>query len=216
MRLAVDTGGTFTDLVVEDDDGALRIFKSPTTPDDPSRGVLDVLASPRPALASRSTSCSARSSVFIHGTTRAINAVLTGSDGANRASSRPQGHPDILVFREGGRTDPFDFTRALSRAVRPARADLRGAGADRRGRARSSSRSTRTRCVAICERAARAARRGGRASACSGRSSTRRTSCASASCSPSTCRASRSRCRTSSTRRSASTAAPRRPASTRR
>ena len=43
MRFGVDTGGTFTDLVVEDDDGALHMFKAPTTPDDPIRGVLDAL-----------------------------------------------------------------------------------------------------------------------------------------------------------------------------
>ena len=43
MRFAVDTGGTFTDLIVEDDDGGLHMFKAATTPDDPIRGVLDSL-----------------------------------------------------------------------------------------------------------------------------------------------------------------------------
>ena len=42
MRFTTDTGGTFTDLIVEDDDGALHLFKSATTPDDPIRGVIDV------------------------------------------------------------------------------------------------------------------------------------------------------------------------------
>ncbi len=37
MRFAVDTEGTFTDLVVEDDDGRLRMFKAQTTPHDPDR-----------------------------------------------------------------------------------------------------------------------------------------------------------------------------------
>jgi Hydantoinase/oxoprolinase N-terminal region len=40
MRLACDTGGTFTDLVVEDGD-RIQFFKASTTPDDPVRGVLD-------------------------------------------------------------------------------------------------------------------------------------------------------------------------------
>jgi len=35
MRLACDTGGTFTDLIVEMDEGGVTMFKSPTTPDDP-------------------------------------------------------------------------------------------------------------------------------------------------------------------------------------
>ena len=42
MRLACDTGGTFTDLVVEHDD-QIKLFKASTTPDDPVRGVLDAI-----------------------------------------------------------------------------------------------------------------------------------------------------------------------------
>ena len=45
MRVSVDIGGTFTDCVVEDASG-MRLFKSPTTPADPPRGVLDVLSAP--------------------------------------------------------------------------------------------------------------------------------------------------------------------------
>jgi len=39
MRFAIDTGGTFTDLLVEGDEGALRMFKASTTPSDPIKGV---------------------------------------------------------------------------------------------------------------------------------------------------------------------------------
>ncbi|MFP5296152.1 MAG: hydantoinase/oxoprolinase N-terminal domain-containing protein, partial [Alphaproteobacteria bacterium] len=35
-----DVGGTFSDLVVEDDAGRFHGFKAPTTPDDPAAGVL--------------------------------------------------------------------------------------------------------------------------------------------------------------------------------
>ena len=44
MRFAVDVGGTFTDLVVEQPDGSLLVRKSPSTPSDPAKSVLDVLA----------------------------------------------------------------------------------------------------------------------------------------------------------------------------
>ena len=44
MRLSVDVGGTFTDLVVDDGAGRLKIYKSPTTSPDPIEGVLDVVA----------------------------------------------------------------------------------------------------------------------------------------------------------------------------
>lgn len=110
MRFAVDTGGTFTDLVVEDDDGTLEVYKSPTTPDDPVKGVLNVL---KVAADSRGTSVAQLldgDGLFIHGTTRAINAILTGGT-ARTALLASEGHPDVLLFREGGRTNPFDYTR---------------------------------------------------------------------------------------------------------
>ncbi|MBV9243293.1 MAG: hypothetical protein JO366_00605, partial [Methylobacteriaceae bacterium] len=43
MRFAVDTGGTFTDLLVEDSAGRLKMYKAPTTPHDPVAGMLDAL-----------------------------------------------------------------------------------------------------------------------------------------------------------------------------
>ena len=46
--------------------------------------------------------------IFIHGTTHAINAVVTGNT-AKTAFFTTMGHPDILVLREGGRIEPFNF-----------------------------------------------------------------------------------------------------------
>lgn len=108
LRLACDTGGTFTDLVVEEGDQVL-VFKASTTPDDPVRGVLDAIA-----LAARHYGLDRRdflqrASMFIHGTTRAINAIITGQT-AKTAFLTTKGHRDILVIREGGRIEPFNFT----------------------------------------------------------------------------------------------------------
>lgn len=109
MRFAVDTGGTFTDLLVEQDDGALNMFKAATTPDDPIRGVIDSLQVAADHFGSPLDELLARGSLFIHGTTRAINAIITGAT-ARTAFLTTQGHPDILVLREGGRSDVFNFT----------------------------------------------------------------------------------------------------------
>ena len=109
MRVAVDTGGTFTDLVL-DEDGALRLFKSPTTPHDPVRGVLDVLTVAADSLGTDLAELLGRVELFVHGTTHATNAVLTHTT-ARTAFLTTKGHPDILLFREGGRVRPFDFTR---------------------------------------------------------------------------------------------------------
>ena len=43
MRLSVDVGGTFTDLVVDDGDGRLELHKTSTTSPDPIDGILAVL-----------------------------------------------------------------------------------------------------------------------------------------------------------------------------
>jgi N-methylhydantoinase A len=108
MRFAVDTGGTFTDLVIEDSLGELSLFKSSTVPADPVQGILDVFAV---AAAERGTSRSEllrSASVLIHGTTRALNAILTSAT-ARTAFLTTEGHPDILLLREGGRSDVFDL-----------------------------------------------------------------------------------------------------------
>ncbi|TCN22827.1 hydantoinase/oxoprolinase family protein [Sinorhizobium americanum] len=110
LRLACDTGGTFTDLVVEDGD-QIRLFKASTTPDDPVRGVLDALALAADHYKLDRRNFLERASMFVHGTTRAINAIITKKT-AKTAFITTKGHKDILVIREGGRIEPFNFTVA--------------------------------------------------------------------------------------------------------
>ena len=109
MRFAVDTGGTFTDLVVESDDGGLRMYKAPTTPSDPVAGVLETLSHAADDLGESREALLGRGEMLIHGTTHAINAIVTGNT-ARTAFLTTKGHPDVLVFREGGRIEPFNFT----------------------------------------------------------------------------------------------------------
>jgi N-methylhydantoinase A len=109
MRFAVDTGGTFTDLLVEDASGVLHMYKSSTTPRDPTVGIFECLDL---AAADRSIprkDLLRAGEYFIHGTTHPINAILTSTT-AKTAFLTTRGHPDVLVFREGGRTDLFNFT----------------------------------------------------------------------------------------------------------
>lgn len=108
MRFAVDTGGTFTDLVIEESSGALTIYKSATVPSDPVRGILDVFDVAAGARGMQARALLESGSVLIHGTTRGLNAVLTGAT-ARTAFLTTQGHPDVLLLREGGRTDVFDL-----------------------------------------------------------------------------------------------------------
>ena len=102
LRLAVDTGGTFTDLVVEDAAGHLSLFKSPTTPANPVDGVLDVLALAAQFFRLDRAAFLDCGELFVHGTTIATNAIIMGRQ-AKTVFLTTAGHPDILVFREAGR-----------------------------------------------------------------------------------------------------------------
>ena len=108
-RIAVDTGGTFSDVVVADAAGGeLWVSKAPTTPDRVFDGISEALAYGASEHGLTFEQLLDQTSVFIYGTTRATNAILTGST-ARTAFLTTEGHPDTLVLREGGKLNPFDF-----------------------------------------------------------------------------------------------------------
>jgi N-methylhydantoinase A len=65
LRVGIDTGGTFTDLVILDEAGRATQFKVPSTPDDPSRALVEGVSRVAGDIAS-----------IAHGTTVATNAML--------------------------------------------------------------------------------------------------------------------------------------------
>jgi N-methylhydantoinase A len=118
MRFAIDTGGTFTDLLVEREDGRLRMFKASTTPSDPIKGVLDSLSHAAESYRLGLREFLGAGSTLIYGTTHAINAIITGNT-ARTAFLTTAGHPDILTLREGGRSEPFNFTVGFPQPLVP-------------------------------------------------------------------------------------------------
>ena len=73
LRIAIDTGGTFTDVVAIDEaDGRRYALKTPSTPADPSIGLLDGIRKAAEA-AGQDEGAVAR---LLHGSTTATNAVL--------------------------------------------------------------------------------------------------------------------------------------------
>lgn len=109
MRLSIDTGGTFTDVILESDRG-VSIHKASTTPHDPAVGILTGIGSAAASLGLSTADLLAETTVIVHGTTRATNAVITGTT-AKTAFLTTSGHPDILVFRYGGRSRLFEYAR---------------------------------------------------------------------------------------------------------
>lgn len=117
MRFATDTGGTFTDLIVEDE-GRLHLFKAPTIPSNPVEGVLAAFSLAAEAFGVERSELLSRGDQFIHGTTHAINAIITKRV-AKTALLVTEGHPEILLIREGGRQMPFDHSVRYPRAFIP-------------------------------------------------------------------------------------------------
>ncbi len=112
LRLGVDIGGTFTDLVIDGIPGeGLRLFKSSTTPSDPALGLLAVIDVAARRLGYERSEFLGMADQFVHGTTRATNAIVTGST-ARTAFLCTEGHRDTLLWREGGgRRSPMDYTQ---------------------------------------------------------------------------------------------------------
>ena len=99
--IAVDIGGTFTDLVAFDHETQNVIYaKSPTTYDNLVDGILDCFnkAKIKPAEAS----------LVNHGTTLVINSLIQRK-GAKTALVTSKGFRDILEIARGNRPDPFDL-----------------------------------------------------------------------------------------------------------
>jgi N-methylhydantoinase A len=121
FRIAVDTGGTFSDVVVADDRGGeLWVGKAPTTRERVFDGIAEALAYGAESHSLTLESLLAKTSVFIYGTTHATNAIITGAT-ARTAFLTTEGHPDTLVLREGGKRSPFDFRYAYPAPYIPKR-----------------------------------------------------------------------------------------------
>jgi N-methylhydantoinase A len=98
--IAVDSGGTFTDCVAVEDGGAITRAKSPSTPPDFERGVLNSVAEVAKRLGRTRAELLAQTSVFAHGTTVATNILITRT-GARTALLTTRGHEDAIII---GRT----------------------------------------------------------------------------------------------------------------
>lgn len=116
--VGVDTGGTFTDLIAVDEKGDYVIVKTPSTPEDPSRAVIEGLrqAADREGLDLRGFL--ANVSRICHGTTVSTNTVLTWT-GAKVGLICTEGFRDNLAIRFGVRENPYDYTVPQPKALAP-------------------------------------------------------------------------------------------------
>ena len=107
IRVGVDTGGTFTDFVFEED-GEIQLFKIPSTPSDPSlairQGLEQICSKIRVDLSETEV---------VHGTTVGTNALLQRR-GARTALITTRGFEDVLVIGRQARPELYNLN-----AVKP-------------------------------------------------------------------------------------------------
>src|SRR5687768_1953428 len=108
VRIGVDTGGTFTDFVFEQD-GQIQLFKIPSTPSDPSLAIrrgLDRICSKIPVQLTQLE--------VVHGTTVGTNALLQRR-GARTALITTKGFEDVLAIGRQARPELYNLN-----AIKPA------------------------------------------------------------------------------------------------
>ncbi|MFP4275163.1 MAG: hydantoinase/oxoprolinase N-terminal domain-containing protein, partial [Paracoccaceae bacterium] len=125
-RVAVDVGGTFTDICIMDETtGKIRIEKTSSTPDDPMRAVMDGIEVAGIDLSDVS--------MFSHGTTVATNALITRNL-PRTAMVCTEGFRDVVEIRRANKEDLWDtykdvakpYIRRRDRLTVPERVDATG------------------------------------------------------------------------------------------
>ncbi len=117
-RIGVDVGGTFTDMVLRDAAGAVRIFKAPSVPADPSEGVLGVLRLAAQQLDLPLSALLRDCALFVHGSTVATNTILE-KKGAKVGLLTTEGFRDSLEIRRGIRENQWDHRAPFPEVLAP-------------------------------------------------------------------------------------------------
>ncbi|MCI0794760.1 MAG: hydantoinase B/oxoprolinase family protein [Chloroflexi bacterium] len=107
-KIGIDVGGTFTDFVVVKQGQAPRYFKTPSTPNDPSAGVMSGLEDAASAYGLSLQEFLEATELVIHGTTVATN-TLVERKGARVGLITTDGFRDLLEMREGLKEDRYNL-----------------------------------------------------------------------------------------------------------
>ncbi len=107
IRVAVDVGGTFTDVVIMDETtGAIRIEKTSSTPDDPMVAILNGIEQGGIDLS--------KVSMFSHGTTVATNALIQRNL-PRTAMICTEGFRDVVEIRRANKEDLWDTYKDVAK-----------------------------------------------------------------------------------------------------
>jgi N-methylhydantoinase A len=107
LRIAIDTGGTFTDCVWIED-GVLKTLKVFSTPDDPSRAIAEALKKIGSMTRAATSKANWTALTLLHGTTVGTNALLQRK-GARVALVTTSGFEDVIEIGRQARARLYDF-----------------------------------------------------------------------------------------------------------
>jgi N-methylhydantoinase A len=108
LKIGIDVGGTFTDLVAVNESGHSTLAKVASTPDDPSIGVMAGLDRLADMLRLSRAQLLEQTERIVHGTTVATNALLEHK-GAKVGLLTTEGHRDVIEMREGLKDDRYNL-----------------------------------------------------------------------------------------------------------
>ncbi|ASV88173.1 hydantoinase/oxoprolinase N-terminal region family protein (plasmid) [Ochrobactrum quorumnocens] len=117
-RVGVDIGGTFTDLVMVDSRGAVRAFKAPSVPSNPTEGVLAAITLAAKSLDSDVETFLSNTELFVHGSTIATNTLLE-KKGAKVGLLVTDGFRDSLEIRRSMREFVWDHRKPFPEVLVP-------------------------------------------------------------------------------------------------
>jgi len=108
-RIGIDIGGTFTDLFLWSQGGSVESYKTLSTPEDPSIGLINGLEAIASAHETSVEQLAQDITTIVHGTTVTTNATLTRG-GAKTGLLTTHGVRDALEMRRGIREKQYDNT----------------------------------------------------------------------------------------------------------
>ncbi|MDH3663567.1 MAG: hydantoinase/oxoprolinase family protein, partial [Alphaproteobacteria bacterium] len=115
-RLGVDAGGTFTDFVLADQKGEIRLYKALSTPDDPTIALKEGLGLIAEDIGRSTEDIVSNCDLCINGTTVGLNALIQHK-GAKTGLICTAGHEDSIEIRLGHNEDGYRYDATYPPAV---------------------------------------------------------------------------------------------------
>src|ERR1700736_1364050 len=115
-RLGIDAGGTFTDLVLADRLGDVRLYKALSTPADPTRAIEEGMKLIAEDLGESPSDIVSNADLCINGTTVGLNALIQHKGGKTGLLCTA-GHEDSLEIRLGHKEDGYRYDPEYPAAV---------------------------------------------------------------------------------------------------